>query len=391
MATNTLTDSQCRGFKPRDKGYKKFDGEGLYLWITPQGSKLWRQAYRWGGKEQTISWGPYPQVSLSEARARRDEAKRQLRDGINPRAADAPAKPSAPTFSACAGLYWASRKDCTPKYIDNATRALDAYLVPALGDRPVDAITRNDLLAELRKVDDAGKHVYVRKIRLWADAVFEWARANGHCEHNPAAEIDPKRAFATAKVEHFAALEPREMPQLFERLAFEDPQQQSVLALRMLAYTWVRTTELRQMRWQEIEDDVWRIPAGKMKRARDHVIPLSRQALELIEVMRQRKRGSDYVFRGESRNDTPISENAILYLLYRIGFKGRMTGHGFRSVASTWANEAGYEPDHIEFQLAHSEENKTRSAYNRARYLPQRRQMLQDWADWLDACARLPK
>lgn len=388
MATNTLTDSQCRGFKPGDKGYKKFDGEGLYLWITPGGSKLWRQAYRWEGKEQTISWGPYPQVSLAEARAKRDQAKRQLRDGINPMAAAAAPKPAALTFSKCAELYWAGRKDCTPKYIDNATRAIDAYLVPALGQRPIDGITRNDLLAELRKVDDAGKHVYVRKIRLWADAVFEWARANGHCDHNPAAEIDPKKAFAVAKVEHFAALEPSEMPQLFDRLSFESPQQQSVLALRMLAYTWVRTTELRQMRWHEIEGDTWRIPAGKMKRSRDHVIPLSRQALELIEVMRQRARGSDYVFRGESRNDTPISENAILYLLYRIGFKGRMTGHGFRSVASTWANEAGYEPDHIELQLAHSEENKTRSAYNRARYLKQRRQMLQDWADWLDACAK---
>lgn len=387
MATNTLTDSQCRGFKPQAKGYKKFDGEGLYLWITPTGSKLWRQAYRWQGKPLTLSWGPYPDVSLAEARAKRDQAKAQLRAGINPMAPPEPAAPTAPSFATCARLYWAGRKDCTPKYIHNATRALDAYLMPTLGERAINTITRADLLAELRKVDDAGKHVYVRKIRLWADAVFEWALANGHCAHNPASEIDPRRAFATTRVEHFAALEPSEMPQLFDRLAFEDPQQQSVLALRMLAYTWVRTVELRQMRWQEIEGDTWRIPAGKMKRARDHVIPLSRQALELLQVMRLRARGSDYVFRGESRNDTPISENAILYLLYRIGFKGRMTGHGFRSVASTWANEHGYKPDHIEFQLAHSEENKVRSAYNRAKYLKQRRQMLQDWADWLDACA----
>lgn len=388
MATNTLTDSQCRGFKPQAKGYKKFDGEGLYLWITPTGSKLWRQAYRWQGKPLTLSWGPYPDVSLAQARAKRDQAKAQLRAGVNPMAPAAPAAPTAPSFATCAQLYWAGRKDCTPKYILNATRALDAYLMPALGERAIDSITRADLLAELRKVDDAGKHVYVRKIRLWADAVFEWALANGHCQHNPASEIDSRRAFSTAKVEHFAALEPSEMPQLFDRIAFEDPQQQSVLALRMLAYTWVRTTELRQMRWQEIDGETWRIPAGKMKRSRDHVVPLSRQALELLEVMRLRQRGSDFVFRGESRNDTPISENAILYLLYRIGFKGRMTGHGFRSVASTWANEAGYKPDHIELQLAHSEENKVRSAYNRAKYLPQRRQMLQDWADWLDACAQ---
>lgn len=148
MATNTLTDSQCRGFKPGDKGYKKFDGEGLYLWITLGGSKLWRQAYRWEGKEQTISWGPYPQVSLAEARAKRDQAKRQLRDSINPMAATAAPKPATLTFSKCAELYWAGRKDCTPKYIDNATRALDTYLVPALGQRPIDSIKLRALYVE---------------------------------------------------------------------------------------------------------------------------------------------------------------------------------------------------------------------------------------------------
>ena len=166
MATNTLTDSQCRSFKPQAKGYKKFDGKGLYLWVTPLGSKLWRQAYRFQGKELTLSWGQYPDVSLAEARAKRDEAKRLLRDGVNPMAAAAAPKPAALTFGECARLYWAGRKDCTPKYIHNATRALDTYLVPTLGQRPIDRITRLDLLAELRQVDDAGKHVYVRKIRL---------------------------------------------------------------------------------------------------------------------------------------------------------------------------------------------------------------------------------
>lgn len=188
-----------------------------------------------------------------------------------------------------------------------------------------------------------------------------------------------------------AAITPAQVHTLMERLKFED-QLQSVIACKLLALTWVRTVELRTMLWAELEGEVdawhtWRIPAGKMKRRNEHLVPLSRQAVELLAIQRMRCRGSKYVFPGEHTILRPMSENAVLYLLHRIGYKGEMTGHGWRSVVSTWANERGYPPDAIERQLAHVPGDKVRAAYNRAAYLPQRKEMLQDWADWLYADA----
>lgn len=249
---------------------------------------------------------------------------------------------------ACSG-YWDSRKNVSDNYLMNATRGL---------------------------------HVYVRKVRMWASQVFDWALENGYTESNPAALIRPEKAFTQAPVENFAALELKEVPDLVKRINLED-ELTSVLACKMLALTWVRTNELRFMEWSEIDGSIWRIPEGKMKRRKDHLVPLSTQALELLEKMKARNRGSDYVFHAEHTVDRPISDSTILMLLYRIGYKGRMTGHGWRTIGSTWANEHGYLSDAIEMQLAHSPENRVRSVYNRAAYLPQRRKMLQDWADWL--------
>ncbi|HEY3341946.1 MAG TPA: site-specific integrase, partial [Anaerolineae bacterium] len=190
-----------------------------------------------------------------------------------------------------------------------------------------------------------------------------------------------------AKESH-AALSPPEVKPFLDRLKIED-QLLSVLACKLLALTWVRTVELRTMLWSEIEGkgdaQVWRIPAGKMKRRNEHLVPLSRQAVALLGILRQRARGSEYVFPAEHTIKRPMSENAVLYLLHRMGYKGIITGHGWRSVASTWANEAGWLPDAIERQLAHMPDDKIRAAYNRAAYLPQRREMLQAWADWLES------
>lgn len=284
--------------------------------------------------------------------------------------------------------FWSGRKDLSASYLKNATRALEMHLWPALGDSPVCDISREDLLTELRRMDAAGLHVYVRKVRMWVGQVFAWAVENGYAEINPAALIDPKRAFGRAVVESFAALEPREMPAFWQRLDFERDLQ-SVLACRLLAYTWVRTNELRMMRWDELDDATWVIPAGKMKRRKDHVVPLSIQARAIIDEQRARSNGSVYVWPSDRRGDRPMSENAVLYLLHRMGYKGRMTGHGFRSVASTWANEHGYTPDAIERQLAHVPADRVRSVYNRSAYLQERTTMLQAWADWLDSCRKV--
>jgi integrase len=222
---------------------------------------------------------------------------------------------------------------------------------------------------------------------MWLRLVLDHCVEQGYATVNAAALIDPRKAFGRRAVENFAAVKTADVPALLQRLALED-ELQSVLACRLLALTWVRTVELRTMQWPDLEGDLWRIPKGRMKRRREHLVPLSRQALEILDKLRARSRGSPYVFPAEHRDDRPMSENSVLYLLHRIGYKGRMTGHGWRAVASTWANESGYSADVIERQLAHAPDDRTRAVYNRAEWLPERRAMLQAWADWLDAALR---
>lgn len=383
MPTNTLTDAQCRKEKPGDKPKKLFDGGGLHLYISTKGAKSWRVAYRLAGKPQTKSLGAYPLLSLADARTARDKLKGELLAGADPMAERKKVRVGLKFGKACEA-YWAGRKDLSASYVDAATRGLELHLAPALSDRNIDSITRDDLLTELKRMDAAGLHVYVRKVRMWAGQVFEWAVENGDAKINPAALIRPERAFGKAKVESFAALDLRGVKPFMERLALEH-ELQSVVACKLLALTWVRTTELRMMTWAEIEGDLWRIPRERMKRDSEHLVPLTTQALALLQTMRARSRGSEYVFPSDHRLDRPMSENAVLYLIHRMGYKGRMTGHGWRSVASSWANERGYNPDAIERQLAHTPADAVRAVYNRAAYLPQRREMLQAWADWLDS------
>ncbi|UUM20958.1 integrase arm-type DNA-binding domain-containing protein [Mycoavidus sp. SF9855] len=393
MPTNSLSDARCKAAKPTDKPFKLFDGGGLFLWVSPKGAKIWRTAYRIVGKQQTISFGPYPDVTLAEARAKRDELKAKLREGEDPSGKTEDAKPKL--FKDVVSAYWEGREDVTPSYRSNALRGIEMHLYPTLKKEPINNITLDDLLNALRIMDAKGLHVYVRKVRMWVSQVFEWAVENRYVEENLAAKIKSEKAFGKTRVKNFAAVDLREVPSLMSRLALEDQNLQSILACKLLALTWVRTTELRLMEWSEVnvEERIWRIPEGKMKRRKDHLVPLSKQALEILEKMKARSRGSKYVFAAEHRLDRPMSENAILYLLHRIGYKGKMTGHGWRSVGSTWANENGYNRDAIERQLAHSPEDKIRAVYNRAEYLPLRTEILQDWADWLmttkDNCENL--
>lgn len=251
-----------------------------------------------------------------------------------------------------------------------------------LAKRPVGEITREELLTELKVMDAAKLFVYVRRMRMWAGRVFAWAMEQGDASTNPAAAIDPEKAFGKAEVQSHAAIGLADVPDFKVRLRLER-ELQSVPACRLLALTWVRTSELQLMEWPKIEGDLWRIPKERMKRGAEHLVPLSKQALAIIETMRARSRGSKYFFPAHHRLDRPMSENSVLYLLARIGYKTIMTGHGWRSVASTWANERGYQADAIERQLAHMPGDNVRAAYNRAAFLPQRRQMLQDFADWL--------
>lgn len=384
MATNTLTDAKCRAAKPSEKAQKLFDGGGLHLFVTPKGAKVWRIAYRHEGKQQTASLGEYPLIGLADARTKREDLHRKLANREDPKASRRPAR-SPVTMEQANNEYWATRGDLSPTYLKKSKRAIEQYLYPKFKARPLDGVSREDLLEVLRSIDAAGKSVYVRKVRLWTGMIYDWAVEHGYATSNPAALIDPKKAFSRAKVISMPALELRDVPALMARIGIED-ELQSVLGCRLLALTWLRTNELRRMVWTDIDGDVLRIPKERMKRERDHLVPLSRQALEVIATLRMRRNGSEFVFPSDRRIDRPMSENAVLYLLHRMGYKGKMSGHGWRSVASTWANENGYDKDAIERQLAHAPGDKVRSAYNRAEYLPQRKVILQAWADWLELC-----
>ncbi|MDM0086783.1 MULTISPECIES: integrase arm-type DNA-binding domain-containing protein [unclassified Variovorax] len=378
MPTNTLTDAQCKRAAAPDGPRKFFDGHGLHLLVTPAGTKTWRMSYRLEKKPQTATFGAYPLVSLADAREKRDEIRRKLKNGESPKKVK---KVAGVTFQKAWEAYWEGRQDVSTGYRTNALRALEMHLGPKLGELPVGSITRELLLTELMKMNAAGAFVYVRKVRMWAGQVFDWAVEHGHSSVNPAAAIRPEKAFGREEVESHAALELNQVPELITRLSLER-ELISVLACKFLALTWVRTKEMRFAKWDQFDGDLWRVPSGTMKKRRDHLVPLSTQALEVLAKMRARQNG-DYVFPADHRNDRPLSENSVLYLLHRMGYEGKMTGHGWRTVGSTWANEQGFNGDAIERQLAHAPDDEVRAVYNRAIYLPERRKMLQDWADWL--------
>lgn len=386
MPTNNLTDNDCKRAKPAGappKPLKLFDGGGLHLYVSPLGAKAWRLAFRVAGKPQTVSFGAYPLVTLAEARRKRDDFKAQLANGVDPRMVAVKTKM---TLLAASEAYWAGRHDVSTSYRALALRGIEMHLGPKLGSKDIGAIGRDDLMAALLVMDAKGLFDYVRKVRIWVGMVFDWAVERGLAKLNPAALIDPKKAFGKRESQGHAALALSEIPEFLARLSFEKPIQ-SVLACRLLALTWVRTTELREMTWGEVdfEKRLWVIPVGRMKRKREHVVPLSEAAKSILQTLKSRSQGSVYVFPNDRCNDRPMSENSILYLLGRIGYGGKMTGHGWRSVGSTWANQAGYNPDAIERQLSHAPDDKVRAAYNRAEYMDIRTAMMTAWAEWLQA------
>lgn len=378
MPSQKLSDSQVRSAKPREAAYKLFDGGGLFLAVTPKGAKSWRLQYRLHDKQQTATLGLYPEVTLAAAREKAFAIRRDLAAGRSPKA-----RKSTMTFKQACTAYWGGRRDLSLAYLENVTSALERHLYGDIGDRAVESLTREDLLKPLNRMNAAGLFDYVRKVRMWSAQVFDWVIEQGLLEVNPARTIKPKVAFGRRAVEPFASVAMRDVPTLVQRLDMERPELLSVLGCWLMAYTWVRTQELRMMQWDQIEGDVWRVPAGTMKARREHLVPLSRQALDVLAKLEAR-RTSRFVFPGDRSKDRPMSENAVLALLARIGFKGEMTGHGWRKLGSTWANERELNADAIEMQLAHLPASETRAAYNLAKYLTQRRAILQAWADWLD-------
>lgn len=390
----SLTDTAVRNLKPSDKPYKLADGGGMYLHVTPSGGKYWRLAYRLYGKQKIFALGVYPQVSLAEARQMREEAKKLIKRGIDPvverkQTVLRKSEEQATTFELIAREWHKTKRSAwTESHAKKIMNSLEADIFPKLGDRPIGSISAPDLLMALRVIEKRGALEIAGRVLQRCNAVFRYAVATGRIAANPAAEL--RGALKTPERKHYAALAHDELPEFLAKLAEYDGDPQTRLGLQLMVHTFVRTGELRAASWAEFNLDLgeWRIPAERMKMREEHIVPLSRQALALLRQLKAVGGGSELVFpSGNGRRNKWISENTLLYALYRLGYHSRATGHGFRATASTSLNEMGFHPDWIERQLAHAERNKVRAAYNRALYLAERRQMMQVWSDYLDIAA----
>lgn len=383
-----LSEARVRTARPKDRPYKLFDERGLYLRVERSGGRLWRFRYRHGGVERLLALGSYPDVSLKRAREKRDDARRLLADGVDPsvkRQAERLAQ--GDTFEVIAAEWLALQV----KKLAGSTHVLlqarlDSYLYPHIGKRRIAAITAQELLAALRKIEARGKHETAHRVRSLAGRVFRYAVSTGRCERDVAADL--KDALAPVKSRNFATVrEPARVGQLLRAIDGYDGQPVTLLALKLAPLVFVRPGELRAAEWPEFDLDnaEWRIPGIRMKMGEQHLVPLSRQAVAILKDLLPLTGKGRYVFPSLLSRERPMSENTINSALRRLGYSGEeQTGHGFRSMASTLLNEQGFPPDVIELQLAHAERNKIRAAYNKAQRLTERRQMMQAWADYLD-------
>lgn len=389
-----LTDTACKNAKcPADKARARFtDAGGLYLEVVPSGGKHWRWKYRFGGKEKRLALGTYPQVSLAIARRARDDARLLLKSGTDPVAAKQDLKRVAKvsletTFEPIARAWhehWKSSK--SPRHAEYVLRRLEADVFPEIGKRPIANLTAPILLAVAKKIEMRGAVDIAKRAWQTCGQIFRYAVANGLLERNPATDVKPSDALKPRIKTHYARLEAKEMPELLRKIEAYQGTPATRLSMKLMALTFVRTGELIAAHWDEfdLEAAEWRIPKERMKMKTPHVVPLSTQAVEVLAAIHELRGLSGLLFPGERDHDKPMSNNTILGALKRMGYAGRMTGHGFRGVASTILHELGHRHDLIELQLAHQERNEVSAAYNFATYLPQRREMMQAWADHLD-------
>lgn len=382
-----LSDSTIRTAKPKGKLYRLPDANGLCLEVATTGSKLWRYRYRFQGKAKMLSLGAYPAVSLREARQKRDDARQLIVEGIDPsdhRKATRQAKRH--TFEELA-LEWyaynAQRWADTTAY--KAKLYLDNDLIPNIGNRPVKSITRPELVELVRKVEARGTLNAAGKIRQWLNQIFRFGLAKGVVDANPATDLDVVAAHAP-RAKHHPHVPFAELPELLERIDASRCHVMTRHAIRLLLLTGVRPGELRNAPWAEFDLDTatWTIPAERMKARRPHIVPLPRQAVAIFRQLHEITGTYPLAFAGV-RPDRPMSENTINKALKLAGYEGRQTGHGFRHLLSTELNGRGYNKDWVERQLAHGDKNEIRDTYNHATYLEQRREMMQAWADSIDA------
>jgi integrase len=390
-----LTDTQVRNAKPRAQTYKLSDGGGMYLLVRPGGARYWRLDYRFAEKRRTLALGVYPTTTLAVARARREDARLLLAQGIDPSAVKKAKKraalhANATTFEVIAREWLHNqRKRLAPRYCAQILARLENDVFPQIGSRPISEIDPPELLDVIRKVEQRGVLETARRLRQSCGQIFRYAIVTGRAKHDPSADLRGAVSARGRKRGH-KAMSRDELPNFLRAIEAYDGDQRTSIALRLIILTFVRTGELRAARWSEFEnlngaEPLWRIPAERMKMKREHIVPLALQVVALLRELRGLP-GSDtspFLFPSPSREGC-MSYNTMLYALYRIGYHSRATVHGFRAMASTALNEMGFPPDVIERQLAHQERNAVRAAYNRAEYLVERRAMMNYWADCVD-------
>ena len=390
-----LTDVKIRKASPGARPFKLFDGGGLYVEIAPSGGRLWRLKYRFGGKEKLLALGRYPEVGLADARKRAAEARQALQQGRDPSAEKRTERERAriagdTSFEAVARV-WLAKVSPT---LAESTRAkhkafLEGDVFPWIGARPIAELAAPDVLAVLRRIESRGAVDIARRTHNLMGRVFRYGVGHGLCTRDPSRDIELRDVLAPVNVRHHASVtDPKEVAALLRAIDGYTGSFVVRCALRLAPLVFVRPGELRHAEWSEFdfEKAEWRIPAAKMKMGEQHLVPLSAQAVAILRELEPLTGSGKYVFPSERTRERPISENTVNAALRRLGYsKEEMTGHGFRSMASTLLHELGHPHAVIEAQLAHAERNKVAAAYNFAQYLPERRQMMQGWSDYLDA------
>jgi integrase len=393
-----LTDAFIKGIKPKSQTKSYPDGHGLVLLCNSQGSLGWRYRYRFGGKPKMLSFGTYPEVSLKKAREKLAIARTQLGDGKDPSSVRKQENSQKQNdFKSIALRWhkaWSVGKD--EKHAAKVLRRLEQNVFPEIGSMPVHTITAPMLIKMAQKIIKRGAIDIAKRSYSTSGQVFRYAIVEGLCDRNPASDISLSDAhIESPPVKHRSSLPQKDVPELLRKIdAYDVANNGSVvtkLAMKLMAYTFVRTSELIEARWDEfdLKGGLWDVPAERMKKVKgrpsaSHMVALSKQSKLILKELHKLTGGGEFVFPHESNPKKSMSNNTILFALYRMGYKGRMTGHGFRGIASTILHERGYQHAHIEVQLAHLEKDKVSGAYNHAEYVPQRARMMQEWADYLD-------
>ncbi|MES2901579.1 MAG: integrase arm-type DNA-binding domain-containing protein [Pseudomonadota bacterium] len=404
-AKSPLTDMQVKNAKPREKPYKLFDGNGLYLDVSPSGSRIWRLKFRQAdGKENRLTFGPYPEITLQHAREKRLAARRLMQEGIDPArhrddAKRLAAEKAANTFEKIAREWYENKVPTwSERTAKNMLVRLEADIFPRIGSRPISELKHRELITMLRKIEDRGANEIAKRLKAVCSQIFSYAIQCGLAERNLV--VDMKDVLKTRRASHFAAIDADELPVFLAALERNEARmfKPTRIALRLMLLIFVRTSELIEAEWKEIDLETcnWVIPWQRMKRGKltvnpdktNHHVCLSRQACELLRELHAITGGSRHLFPNQRDPRKPISNNTLLVALERMGYKGRMTGHGFRALAmSTIKERLGYRHEVIDRQLAHAPADKVASAYDRAQFLAERKKMMQDWADYLDSVA----